>query len=148
MKIKNQFIICIVVFSIILLVIAASVATTEQQVTKLNAQEVISSNIERSASSLNSISIDYFLYQEDICNFQNGMPRYHHSATICQVYNLIAPSTGTSDNIDKDLNNLNQTFVDVTAYLQNASRTVSVRIDPAFQQRWSNMALKSQALVF
>ena len=53
-----------------------------------------------------------------------------------------------SDNIEKDLNNLNQTFAEVTAYLQNASRTVSVRIDPAFQQRWSNMALQSQALVF
>ena len=69
MKIKNQFVICIVVFSIILVIIAASVATTVQQVEQLSAQEVISSNIERGASSLNSVSIDYFLYQEEHSGF-------------------------------------------------------------------------------
>ena len=77
------------------------------------------------------------------------MPHYHHSATTCPVLQVNDPQQQTiSNNIEKDLNNLNQTFADVTAYLQNASRTVSVRIDPAFQQRWSNMALQSQALVF
>ena len=66
MKIKNQFIICIGVFSVVLFVIAASVANTEMQVAQLNAQEAISNNIERGASNLNSISIDFFLYQEDL----------------------------------------------------------------------------------
>ena len=66
MKIKTQFIVCILVFSVILIVIATSVATTEQQVSQLNAQKEISNNIERGASSLNSVSIDYFLYQEDL----------------------------------------------------------------------------------
>ena len=66
MRIKTQFIICIVVFSIILVVIATSVTNTEQQVAQLNAQEQIASNIERGASSLNTVSVDYFLYQEDL----------------------------------------------------------------------------------
>src|SRR5674476_222240 len=66
MKIKSQFTIGLVVFSVILVVIAASVASTEQQITQLNAQKAISSNIEQGASRLNSVSIDYFLYQEDL----------------------------------------------------------------------------------
>ncbi len=65
MKIKSQFLICIAVFSLVLFIIAASVATTEQQVAQLSAQEAISSKIEQGASSLNCFSIDYFLYQND-----------------------------------------------------------------------------------
>src|SRR5665647_1687331 len=66
MRIKTQFALCIVVFSVILVVIAASVTSTEEQVNQLHAQEAISSNIEQGASKLNSISIDYFLYQENL----------------------------------------------------------------------------------
>ncbi|MGE5575557.1 MAG: PAS domain S-box protein, partial [Ignavibacteria bacterium] len=149
MKIKNQFIIIISVFSVILLVIAASVFTTEQQVTQLSAQEATAANIERSASSLNSISMDYFLYQEDYLQ----LPKW--SAAINSLHDDLSglkldnrQHQMLANNIDRDLHGLNQTFNEVTAYLQNASRTVSVRIDPAFQQRWSNMALQSQALAF
>jgi uncharacterized protein YpmB len=61
MKIKTQFIISGVVFSIILLVIAVPVATTEQQVTQLRNQESISSNIEQGASNLNNaVSITFY----------------------------------------------------------------------------------------
>ena len=87
MKIKNQFIICIVVFSVMLLVIAASVANTEQQVTKLKAQEATSTNIERSASSLNSVSIDYFLYQEDYLQ----LPKWN--ATLSSLCNDLSSIT-------------------------------------------------------
>ncbi len=147
MKIKSQFIICIVVFSVILLIIAASVINTEQQVAQLGVQEETSSKIERSASSLNSISIDYFLYQEDDLQ----LPKWN--TTLSSLFNDLSnlknnnpQQQALTANIERDLNNLNQTFVQVTAYLQNASRTVSVRIDPAFQMRWSNMGLQSQAL--
>ena len=149
MKIKNQFKLCIGVFSIMLLVIAASVVNMERQVTQLSAQEATSSNIERSVSSLNRISIDYFLYQEDYLQ----LPKWNTTLfSICNDLSSIKPNNPQQqaivDNIDKDLINLNQTFAEVTAYLKNASRTVSVRIDPAFQQRWSDMALQSQALAF
>ena len=51
MNIKNQFIICIAFFSIILVIIAGSVAVTAQQVAQLNVQEEIAKNIERGASN-------------------------------------------------------------------------------------------------
>jgi PAS domain S-box-containing protein len=145
-KIKTQFIICIVVFTLILIVIAASVASTEDQVAQLNAQEQVSSNIERGASSLNSISIDYFLYQEDlkISNWQTAISSLSSDLSNLK---LNTPQSQTLKNrVDGDLQTLNASFADVASYLQGASRNVSVRIDPAFQIRWSGLALQSQTL--
>ena len=148
MKIKTQFIICIVVFSLILLVIAASVATTEQQVSQLNAQEEISNNIERGASSLNSISIDYFLYQENI-QLSRWQSLLSSLSSDLENLNPSNPQQQTlTNNVADDLQSLNSFFDDVVSYLQSASRNVSVRIDPAFQLRWSSMAVQSQALAF
>ena len=148
MKIKHQFIICIVVFSIILLVIAALAATTEQQVNQVKAQEDLSNKIERGASNLNSISIDYFLYQE---NLQLSRWESSLSSLYSDVSNL-KPSNQQqqtlTNNVADDLQRLNALFDDVVAYLQTASRNVSIRIDPAFQLRWSSMAVQNQALAF
>jgi PAS domain S-box-containing protein len=146
MKIKSQFIICIGVFSVILLVIAASVAIAEQQVAQLSAQEATSSNIERGASSLNSISVDYFLYQEDlqISKWQTQLSSLSSDLSSLKPSN--AQQQILSNNTAHDLQTLNTIFGDLTAYLQSAPRNVSVRIDPAFQIRWSSMALQSQTL--
>src|SRR3990172_7679745 len=148
MKIKTQFIICIVVFSAILLIIGVSVAITEQQVSRLSAQEQISSSIERGASSLNSRAIDYFLYQEDLqlSRWQSTL-----SSLSSDLSNLEpnSPQQQTlANNVADDLQRLNSLFDEVSSYLQSASRNVSVRIDPPFQIRWSSMAVQSQALAF
>jgi PAS domain S-box-containing protein len=129
-----------------LLVIAASVANAEQQVAQLSAQEAISSNIERGASSLNSISVDYFLYQEDL---QISKWQTQFSSLSSDLSNLKLSNTQQQilvNNTARDLQTLNTLFGDLTAYLQSAPRNVSVRIDPAFQIRWSNMALQSLTL--
>ena len=146
MKIKTQFLICIVVFSLILIIIAASVATTEQQVAQLNAQEAISSNIEQGASNLNSISIDYFLYQNDtsLSQWQTNITSLSSDLSNLKPNNV--QQQLLANNVSRDLQNLNAQFVDVVTYLQNASRNVSVRIDPVFQLKWSNMANQSSAL--
>ena len=146
MRIKTQFIICIIAFTIVLIIIGASVANTEQQTTYLANQQVISSNIERGASSLNSISIDYFLYQEDL-----QLSKWN--STLSSLSNDLQSLDANGDhqqmlanNVAKDLQNLNVQFEEVASYLQDSPRDVSVRIDPAFQFRWSSMALQSQTL--
>jgi len=146
MKIKTQFLISGVVFSIMLLVIAVSVAATEQQVAQLRTQEAISSNIERGASNLNSVAIDYFLYQQDI---QLSQWQSNLSSLSSDLSNLKlnTPQQHTLANkVISDLQNLNSSFEDVVSFLQNASRTVSVRIDPVFQQKWSSMAGQGSTL--
>ena len=146
MRIKTQFALCIVVFSVILVVIAASVASTEEQVNQLHAQEAISSNIEQGASKLNSISIDYFLYQEDlqISRWQTTVSSLSSDLSKLKPYN--AEQQTLANSTTKDLQTLNSLFDELVGYLQNAPRNVSVRIDPAFQTRWSGLALQSQTL--
>ncbi len=51
-----------------------------------------------------------------------------------------------ANNVGQDLQNLNAQFDEVVTYLQNASRTVSVRIDPEFQLKWGSMANQSLVL--
>ncbi len=146
MKIKSQFLICIAFFSLILLIIAASVATTEQQVAQLTAQEAISSKIEKGASSLNCLSIDYFLYQNDT---MRSMWQANFSSLTSELSRLKISNhqqQSLVNNVGQDLQNLNAEFEGVVTYLQSASRTVSVRIDPEFQLRWGNMANQSLAL--
>lgn len=148
MKIRTQFIVCIVFFSLILLVISASVATTEQQVSQIKVQEELANNIERGASNLNSVSIDYFLYQEDLqlSRWQSVLSSLSSDLASLKLDN--AQQQTLANNVAGDLQNLNGLFDDVVSYLQSASRNVSVRIDPAFQLRWSSMAIQSQALAF
>src|SRR3990172_2920935 len=80
MKIKTQFIICIVVFSAILLIIGVSVAITEQQVSRLSAQEQISSSIERGASSLNNIAIQSRALAFDASQLSSSLNDQAHQA--------------------------------------------------------------------
>ena len=146
MKIKNQFAICIVVFSIILVFIAASVANTEETVSKINAQERVAGNIEQGASSLNSISINYFLYQEDLqlSQWQTAFSSLYNDLSNLKLNNQ--QQQALASNVGGDLQRLNASFVDIVSYLQTAPRNVSIRIDPAFQIRWSSLAVQSQTL--
>ena len=148
MRIKTQFIICIAVFTIILLIIAATVASTELQVNQVKAQEEISNNIEKGVTSLNSISIDYFLYQEDL-----QLSRWESSlSSLSSDISNLRPNSEEQqtlmNNIASDLQRINTLFDDIVAYLQTAPRNVSIRIDPAFQLRWSSMAVQSHSLAF
>ncbi len=148
MRIKTQFIICLVVFTITLLIIAVSVVATEQRVDYLNVQQEIASNIERGASNLNSISVNYFLYQEDLQLSRWNMTLSFLSDDLANIRANDSDQQMLVDSVVSDLQGLNAQFDDVVAYLQGAPRDVSVRIDPAFQFIWSGMALQSQILAF
>ena len=65
MRIKTQFLISIITFSIILAIIGSSVAITQLQITELNKQSVLTNEIQTGASDLNYISNNYFLYQDN-----------------------------------------------------------------------------------
>ena len=146
MKIKTQFVICIVVFSLILVVIAASVANTELQVAQINAQEQVASNIERGVSSLNTVSVDYFLYQEDLQISKWQLQLSSLKSDLESLKPTTEQQTTLVNNTEGDLQRLNSLFGDVITYLQSAPRNVSVRVDPAFQIRWSSMASQNLTL--
>jgi PAS domain S-box-containing protein len=146
MKIKSQFIICIIVFSVILVIIAASVAFSEQEVVRISAQEQISSTIERGASDLNSEAINYFLYQDPIyvSRWQNELSYLSGNLSNIETYN--SQQQILTNHVSNDLTDLNNSFSTIITYLQNVPRNVSVRIDPAFQMRWNGLTLQSYTL--
>ncbi|HSQ49615.1 MAG TPA: hypothetical protein VLL96_08035, partial [Candidatus Deferrimicrobiaceae bacterium] len=146
MKIKNQLFICIGIFSVVLLVITASAAITDRDVRQLNDQGYIAGKIARSASSLSSVAIDYFLYQEDL-----QLSRWNaiHASLHSEMSGLNLNNPQQQDVIkliDDDLHGLNETFNAVVSYLQEAPRNVSVRIESKFQIIWGDMAAKSEKL--
>ncbi len=146
MKIKSQFIICIIVFSVIFIIIAASVAISEQQVARISFQEQISSGIERGASDLNSEAINYFLYQDPIYvyRWQNEFCYLSGNLSNLEIYN--SQQQILVNHVKNDLTDLNNSFATIVTYLQNAPRNVSVRIDPEFQMRWKRLTLQSNTL--
>jgi hypothetical protein len=146
MYLKTQFIVCIIVFSVILSIIGVSAVATEGQLAFLNDQKEISNTIFRESTHLNTISIDYLLYQEEL-----QLSRWQVTSSLLSdaVADLEVDGVEQAtiiNAISDELENLNLEFKEVTVYLQNAPRDVSVRIDPAFQIRWSNMAIQSQML--
>ena len=146
MKIKSQFIICIIVFSVILIIIAASVLISEQQVARISFQEQISSSIDRGASDLNNEAINYFLYQDPIyiSRWQIKFSYLSSNLSNLEIYN--SQQQILTNHVKNDLVDLNNSFASIISYLQNAPRNVSVRIDPTFQMRWKGLALQSNTL--
>ena len=148
MKIKNQFITSMVVFSAVLIIITASFISTNQQVEQLNNQVVIAQGIERGASELSYLSNDYFLYQESQ-QLDRWESKFSSLSSDLASLNPTSPEQQTFvSNIETDLQRLHSVFTGIVAFLENAPRNVSVRIDPAFQISWSRMAVQNQGLAF
>ena len=148
MKIKNQFLISIVVFSIVLAIIVASVVVTEQQTSQLNGKEATARDIQNRASDLNYISNDYFLYQSnaDISLWQTQLSAL--TTDLTKLNSTNPQQMALVNNVNGDLQNLNDVFNGAVSFLENAPRNESVRVLPGFQTEWSRLAVQNQALTF
>jgi signal transduction histidine kinase len=90
--------------------------------------------------------MDYFLYQEELqlIRWESLHASLHNE--LSELNPINPQQQNVISLIDDDLHGLNQTFNEVTSYLQGALRNVSVRIEPKFQIIWSDMAAKSEKL--
>ena len=148
MKIKSQFRISIIAFSIILVIIAGSAIFTEQQVVQLNNREAYARDIQTGANDLAYLSTNYFLKQD---NYSIALWQSRLSSLNDDLSNLNSTNPqqqALASNIDSDLKHLNTVFTGVVTFLENAPRNVSVRVLPQFQTEWSRMAVQTQALAF
>ena len=148
MKIKNQFLISIIVFIIMFAIFGASVFVTQQQTFELTNQEEVSRDIQNRASNLAYLSDDYFLYQE---NSTLALWRTEFSSLSTLLSTLIVSTPEQQsllNNVKEDAQRLNRRWNDVVTYLENAPRDISVRVLPEFQTLWSRKALQNQALIF
>lgn len=148
MKIKNQYIISISTFGVILAIIAASIIFTQTQTTQLASQEATVQRILTGVSNLNYISNDYFLYHEE-SSISQWQAQFDAVSADLSKLNSTDPGQQTLiNNIYTDMEHLDSVFVGVVSFLEAASPEVNVRVLPGFQTQWSRIAVQVQALAF
>ncbi len=145
MKIRTQFIISMTVFSVVLLIVAASIIVTNEQIRQLDQQQDISWNIERGADELNTLSSQYFLYQQtqQLTLWQSNIGSI--SGNLSKLNPNNSEQQTAVNNARDDLSQLNAAFTDVVSFLETAPRNVSVRVLPEFQDAWNRMITEHQA---
>jgi len=149
MRIRTQFTITLIVFSLILFVIGSSIAITSQQVSQTRSQENLANTIVQGASDLTYLSTDYVIYREsqqlsqwqtsytlfssDVGNLSVNTPEEKSFAqeilatqlSMKAVFDSIVSSIGTSSD-------------------QNEYSNLTIS---ALQVSWSRMTIQSQTLI-
>jgi len=138
-----------VFFSIALLVISASVITTNQQVERLNKQEELVKNIELKANELSYLSNDFLLYHE---SQQIDRWESKYSSISDDVSNLTVDRQDQQvlvNNIKANQQRLKEVFGDVVSKIKSSPQAQQNTVDPAFiQVSWSRIGVQTQGIVF
>jgi signal transduction histidine kinase len=147
-KIKNQFRLSIIVFSIVIMLFALLVFTTQQQTAQLNRQAELSLDQQNHASNLVYLSNDYFLYHDNsaLVQWQTEFSSLSDSLSKISLSNVEEQALLTK--IKGDAHQLNESWTIVALYLENTPLNVTVRNIPVFQAEWSIMSAHNQALIF
>lgn len=126
MKIRTQFIVGMVVVSALVLIVTASVIVTNQQIAWLGQKQELSANIERGADELNTVSSQYFLYQQTqlLTFWQSNITSI--SGNLSSLTPTNSEQQTLVNNARKDLEQLNASFTNLVSFLETAPRNVSV----------------------
>jgi PAS domain S-box-containing protein len=143
-RIRSQFIISTAIFGLVILVIAASVIVTNQQLIWIENEQLISGNIESGSDTLNTISSQYFLYQQpQQLSFWNS-----NVASILGNLSNLSPADPEQktllNKINYDLVQLNFSFSNLVSFLESSPRNLSVRVLPEFQNDWNSTVTAHQ----
>jgi len=146
MKIKNQFIISIVIFVIVLIIISSSVIYTDAQVAQLSTQQNTAGNIQSGVSDLTSIANNYFLFQANtqLTDWKTRLGEI--SDNLSQLKPANPDQQIVASSIKIDVEQLNVAFDNLVSYLETSPRNQSVRILPEFQGNWSNLGQTNKQL--
>ena len=144
MRIRNQFIISMTIFSAMLLIVIASVIVTYQQIARLDRQQYISENVEKGADELNTLSSQYFLYQQpqQLTQWQSSIGSI--SGNLSNLNPTNSKQQTLVNNTREHLSQLNTGFAEIVSFLATEPRNVSVRVMPEFQNAWNQMVTEHQ----
>src|SRR4030042_5097231 len=148
MRLRIQFIITMVLFSMILVVIAVSAIITNQRREKAGEQEKIASSIAQGASELSYLSNDYLIYRESqqLKRWQSRFASF--SAQVAGLRADRPEQQALVRNIQANAHRLKEVFDCVASAVGGPSQNRSTALDLAFLQvSWSRMAVQSQVLV-
>jgi PAS domain S-box-containing protein len=149
MKIRTRLIGSMIFFGLALLIITASVITTNQHVNQLSSQEDLVKNAELKANELSYLSNDYLLYHES-----QQIDRWESKfASLSEdMSNLSLDTTDQqvlAANIRENEQRLRDVFHDIETSVESRSLPQSAALDPAFiQVSWSRIGVQTQGIVF
>ena len=149
MKIRTRLIGSMIFFGVALLIITASVITTNQHVNQLSSQEELVKNVELKANEISYLSNDYLLYHES-----QQIDRWESKfASLSEdLSNLSLDTTDQqvlAGNIRENQQRLKDVFHDIVASVESRSQAQSAALDPAFiQVSWSRIGVQTQGIVF
>lgn len=149
MKIRTAFIITMIIFGLVLLIIAASVVLTIQQLERLDMQEETAISIERGASELSYLSNDYLLYREDQQHIRWETKWSSISHDLAQLEPSSPEQQVIVDNIKDNHERLKAVFDNVALAFQDTTQTSGAESIQSFTQvSWSRMAVQNQGIAF
>src|SRR5512139_2820606 len=137
MRIRDQFILSMTTFVVILVIVAASVIVTYQRIAQLDEQQYICANVEKGADELNTLSSQYFLYQqaEQLAQWQSTIDLI--SGNLSELNPANSDQQILIDNTGEHLSQLDAGFAGIVLFLETAPRNVSVRVMPEFLNAWN-----------
>ncbi len=148
MRLSTQFKITLFVFSLLLIIIAASVAFTFQEVDKTRTQENLANSVVQGASDLTYLSNDYVIYQGDQ-QLSQWQTRY---ASFSQDVSNLNVDTQEQQALVSDIIANQQRMKTVfdslvttvgTSKIQNATPSETLSI---IQVSWSRISIQTQAV--
>ncbi len=147
MRLRTQFIITMLLFSIVLVVLAASAIITNQRVEKAAQQERLASKIAQGASELSYLSNDYLIYRESqqLKRWQSRFTAF--SAEVAGLRADRPEQQAFVANIQANQNRLKEVFQSVASAPEDPSRNQGAAFYPALLQvSWSRMAVQNLGL--
>jgi nitrogen fixation/metabolism regulation signal transduction histidine kinase len=147
-RIKNQYILSIAVFVIILAIIFASVFITDQQVTQINNEAQTTTNVEIGASTLSYIANDYFLNEQNIQVTEWQKQFSSMSNELSQLNPSSPQDKALVSTVESDLQGLGAIFNDSVSYVECAPKSGTGTVSPVLQLDSSRLGVQNQALAF
>ena len=146
MKIRNQFIITIISFAVMLLIINLSIFYTNQRAAELANQQDVAGNIQNDVGDLSHISNYYFLHQDSstLANWNESIATIYGNLTELNMQD--SQQDIVIGVIREDIQQVDNAFSNTASFLQMAPRNQSVRILPEFQLVWGKLTDKTQQL--
>jgi PAS domain S-box-containing protein len=147
LKLKNQFLLNLLVFGIIFAIIGGSLVNTQQEISQLNDQENAAKKVQVGITDLNYLSNNYYLYrgESQVISWQARFSTIY--GELANIYPASQKQQVLLDNVRVDLQRLNDTFIEAIFNLEK-SQTQTVESNLAFQSIWDQLSVLSQATAF
>ncbi len=148
MRIRTQFIVTMLLFSVMLMGISASAIITNERVETASAQQNVASKIAQGASELGYLANDYVIYRE-AQQLERWRARFASFSSDVARLSVEAPvQQALARNIQGNAQRLDDVFNSVVSTAESVSQDQGGTIDPALLRvSWSRIAVQTQALV-